>query len=74
MRIERAAQCFSGVPDLAFAGQEHQHIAGRLVRQLVHRVDDGFGLIAHLGPDDFVVGVVGILGRRRSGRGTSSGR
>ncbi len=35
-----------GVADLALAGQEHQHVARPLGRQLAHRVDDRLGLVA----------------------------
>ena len=72
--IDSAAQCFSGVADLALAGQEHQHVAGRFGLQLGDGVDDRLGLVAHLGADDLVVGVVGIVGRHPPVTATSSGR
>ena len=72
--LEHAAQCFRGVADLALAGQEHQHVAGRLGRQFVNGVDDRLGLVTHLGADDLVVGVVGIVVVVDAGTGTSSGR
>ena len=56
-----AAQRFGGVADLALAGQEHQHVAGRFGLEFVDGVDDRLGLVAHLGADDLVVGVVGIV-------------
>ena len=54
------AQCLCGVADLALAGQEHQHVAGRLF-EFVDGVDDRLGRVAHLGADHLVVGVVGIV-------------
>ena len=67
-RVERqhlgvleVAQCLCGVADLALAGQEHQHVAGRLGFEFADGVDDRLGLVAHLGAHDFVVGVVGIV-------------
>jgi hypothetical protein len=40
-RLERVGR----VADLALAGQEDQHVAGPLGRQLTHRVDDRLGLV-----------------------------
>ena len=57
----RLAQGFCGVADLALAGQEDQDVAGRFGLELVDGVDDRLGLVAHLGADDFVVGVVGVV-------------
>ena len=54
-------QSFCGVADLALAGQEDQDVAGRFLLQLTDGIDDGLGLVAHLGAHDFVVGVVGIV-------------
>ena len=65
---QRTAQSLGGVADLALAGQEHQHVAGRFGVQFVDRVDDRLGLVADLGADDLVVGVVGVVARRPRAR------
>ena len=71
----QARQCLCGVADFAFAGQEDQDVAGRFGIQFVDRVDYRLDLIAGLGADDFVVGVVGIAGSSGPAcTGTSSGR
>ena len=54
-------QSLCGVADLALPGQEHQNVARRLGLELTDGVDDGLGLIAHLGAHDFVVRVVGVV-------------
>ena len=59
--FEGAAQYLGGVADLALAGEEHQHVARRLVRQFSDGVDDRVGRVAHFGAHDVVVWVVGIL-------------
>ena len=77
-----AAQRVGGVADLALAGQEHQHVARLLAVELADRVDDRLGLVAHHAPvHDVVVGVVGIVARRRrtvrvraAGSGSRPGR
>ena len=61
MCLSRATQCLTGVADFALAGQEHQDVARRLLLQLNDGVDDRLGLVPHLGADDLVVGVVGIV-------------
>ena len=55
------AHRFGGVADLPLAGQEDQHVAGRLGCQLFECVDDRLGLIARFDPHHLVVGVVGIV-------------
>ncbi len=42
----QAPQCIRSVVDLALARQEHQHVTGPLVRQLLDSVDDALHLIA----------------------------
>ena len=54
-------QSLCGVADLALTRQEHQHVAGRFLLEFGDGVDDRLGLVAQLGPDDFVVGIVGIV-------------
>jgi hypothetical protein len=61
LRVLHVTQRFCGVADLALTGQEDQHVAGWFLVELVYRVDDGLGLIAHLGAHDLVVGVVRIV-------------
>ena len=53
--ICQVAQRRGGVVDLALAAEEHQDVAGPLVRQLVDGVDDGLHLIA------VVVGVLRVI-------------
>ena len=54
-------ECFCGVTNFAFARKEDQYVAWRFLLQLGDGVDDRLGLVAHLGADDLVVGVVGIV-------------
>jgi hypothetical protein len=61
LRVLHVTQCVCGVADLALTGKEDQHVAGWFLVELVYRVDDGLGLIAHLGAHDLVVGVVRIV-------------
>ena len=57
----RFLQHLCGVADFALAGEEHQHVAGRLLFQLSDRVDDRLGLVPHFGADDLVVRVVRVV-------------
>ncbi len=59
--VLHVTQRFCGVADLALAGKEDQHVAGWFLLQLADRVEDGLGLITHLGAYDLVVGVVWIV-------------
>ena len=47
--IESTTKHFGGVADLALAGQEHQHVAGRFGLEFADGVNDGVGGVAHLG-------------------------
>jgi len=51
-------QRVGGVPDLAFAAEEDQNVAGARGTQLVDGVADGLGLIAR-----FLVGAIGVHDR-----------
>ncbi len=59
---EQSGQSLRGVADFALAGQEHQHVAGRFGLEFADCVDDGLDLVAGLGADDLLVGIVGIVG------------
>jgi hypothetical protein len=59
--VLQIAQSICGVANLALAGQEDEHITGRLFLELGDGVHDGLGLVSHLRADDFVVGVVGVV-------------
>ena len=58
---EVAAQRIGRVVDLAFARQEHQHVASALAGQLVHGVDDGLHLVAVI-DDCAVAAIVAFVG------------
>ena len=64
------AQRVGGVADLPLAGQEHQHVAGRLALEFARsrRRSPRSGRASCDAVDDVVVGVVGIVGGRPAGR------
>ena len=50
-----------------------QYVAGRFFLEFADGVDDRFSLLAHLGADDLVIGVVGIVIILMTARGLSVG-
>ena len=63
----QVAEGVGGVPDLPLARQEHQHVAGTLVRELADGVHDRLGLVAD---DDLALVVhVPVVGRARRDQG-----
>ncbi len=59
--VLHVTQRFCGVADLALTGQEDENVTWRLGLEFADGVDDGLGLITHLGAYDLVVGVVWIV-------------
>ncbi len=71
MRRMVLAQRLGRVADLSLARQEHQHVAGALAAQLVHRVDDAvhqiaLGLARRLLAVTPARGALGVAHRRRA--------
>ena len=59
----RRAHGLGRVANLAFTGQEHQHVAGGLGGQLLQGVEYRLGLITGFDPDHLMIGIVGVFRR-----------